>query len=162
MDFSLIGAAATSLGIAKDLAKAAIGVRDFNAQAATIAQMNEQILKAQDALFIHSANMNELQQKHFETLEKLRAMEKLIAERGRYSLFEISKGVFVYRSVAGEYVGHDGNPIPAQPDHYVCQRCFDKGIKSVLSRSANSYLITHRCTECGTHYLEQERAMHLR
>jgi len=161
MDLSLIATAASSLGLAKDLAKAAIGVRDFNAQATTIAQMNEQILKAQDALLTHSINMHELQQKYFETLEKLRAMEKLIAERGRYSLFEVSKGVFVYRVIPGEHVGHDGNPIPPEPEHYVCQPCFDKGVKSVLIRNHNSIDITHGCPECKTHYLESQGSIRI-
>lgn len=154
MDVSLISAAATALGVAKDLGKAAIGVRDFNQMATTVAQMNEQLLKAQDALFGHMVDMSKLQQEHAEALDELRAIKKLLAERGRYALFEISEGVFVLRVKPGEHIGHDGNPLPAEPDHYVCQRCFDKGIKSILVRTESSLDVCHVCHECNVEYRE--------
>src|SRR5579875_3881677 len=137
-----------------------IGIRDFNQVAGTVAQINEQLLKAQDSLFVHSANLRELQERYFEAREKISAMEKLIAERGRYSLFEISKGIFVYRAHAVEHVAHDGNPVPPEPAHYVCQRCFDSGVKVVLQRSTFYGLVNLVCSSCKTEYATDERVPH--
>lgn len=158
MDFGLISSAVSSLVAAKDIGAAMIGVRDGNLVAGTIAQMNEQILKAQEALLTHSLQMSELQQRHFETLEKLRAMEKLVSDRGSYSLAEIQPGSFAYRSNATERLSHDGNPVLSEPLHYVCQPCFDKNIKVVLQKTwfyGSAKLV---CGECKAELYSGERA----
>jgi hypothetical protein len=156
MDFSLIKAAVTSIGAAKELGQAMVGVRDFNMVAGTVAQINEQLLKAQDALFTHNANLSELQQENFELREQLRAIKELVAQRGRYSLFEITKGSFVYRAYATQRVGHDGNPVPAEPEHYICQACFDGGIKVVLQRSTFYGSVKLCCSRCKAEYAAGE------
>lgn len=148
MDLGLITSAVRSIGAAKELTQAMIGVRDFNMVAGTVAQINEQLLKAQDALFTHNADMSELQQKNLEMLQELRAMKELIAQRGRYSLFEISKGAFVYRLKPVEAIAHDGNPVAPEPDHCVCQRCFDNGVKVVLQRDVIWGNVNLRCYGC--------------
>jgi hypothetical protein len=148
MDFSLMSTAVSSLSAAKELGKAMVGVRDFNTIAGTVAQMNEQLLKAQDALFAHNTSLNELQQKYFETTEKLRTMERIMAERGRYALFEITKGSFVYRSKPAEIIANDGNAVLAEPLHYVCQRCFDSGTKVVLQRKVFYGAVELCCSNC--------------
>ena len=130
MDYSLISAAATSIGVAKDLAKAALGLRDFNEFSAVISQLNEQLLNAQDSLFAHNSQIHGLQQQYFDAVEKLRELEKVMAERGNYSLFELSSGFFVYRLNAAQ---NGGDTSTAEPLHYLCQLCFDRDrFKSVL------------------------------
>lgn len=152
MDFGLITSAVGALVSAKDLGAAMIGVRDSNLVAVKVAQMNEQILKAQEALLTHSLQMGELQQRHFETLEKLREMEKLVAERGAYVLHEIHPGSFVYRSHRAEGSAHNGDPVTAEPLHYVCQPCFDKNIKVVLQEATFYGKISLKCSACATEY----------
>lgn len=157
MDFGLISSAVGALVSAKDLGAAIVGVRDNNMVATKVSQMNEQILKAQEALLTHSLQMGELQQRYFEALEKLRVVEKLVAERGRYTLFEISKGFFVYRAQIAEAVGNDGNPTVAEPAHYVCQPCFDEDIKVVLQRTEFYGTVRLKCINCATEYDTDER-----
>lgn len=152
LDLSLISTAVRSIGAAKELGQAMLGVRDFNMVASTVTQINEQLLKAQDALFTHNADMSELQQKNIEMLQELRAMKELIAERGRYALFEPTKGYFVYRVKAVESIGHDGNPVAAQPDHCVCQRCFDSGVKVVLQRTSFYGKVSLSCNACKAEF----------
>ncbi|AOY96880.1 hypothetical protein BKK79_35905 [Cupriavidus sp. USMAA2-4] len=130
MDFSLLSGAATAITIAKDVGRAAIGIRDANQLAAVISQMNEQLLKAQDALFSHNAQLLALQQDHFEACQKLRELEKTLLDRRRYALFEITQGSFVYRADAQPVPGEAGEPSVTEPVHYVCQRCFDGPQKS--------------------------------
>ena len=156
MDFGLISSAVSSLVAAKDIGAAMIGVRDGNLVAGTIAQMNEQILKAQEALLTHSLQMSELQQRHFEALEKLRTMEKLVADRGRYALTELEPGSFAYRSLVPERT-NDGDHAVPEPTHYVCQPCFDQDLKVVLQRQDTYGKITLRCSACRTDYPTGER-----
>lgn len=132
MDFSLVSAAITSIKTAKDIAGSALAVRDWNLVATEIAKMNDQLLKAQDALFSHNSQLLELQQQLFETTEKLRKAEESIAERGRYSLVDVGGGQWAYRVNVSPVQGGSGEPSASQFPHYVCQPCFDNGRKVVL------------------------------
>lgn len=94
--------------------------------------MNDQLLKAQDALFSHNAQLLALQQQLFETTEKLRKAEETIAERGRYSLVDVGGGQWAYRVNIVPTRSGAGEPRAAQSAHYVCQPCFDNGRKVIL------------------------------
>lgn len=152
MDFSLITGAISSLGTAKKLADAALDVRDFNNAATAIAQITEQLLDAQQRLLAHNAALLELQQEHFEATKELRKLREALAERERYSLFELSPDVFVYRVDVPPQLGGTTEPGDPKPKHYLCQRCFDKGVKSVLQGLSKVGRITLTCTECNTQF----------
>src|SRR5690242_4880264 len=117
MDISLVTGAVTAIKAARELGSAALKIRDFNQFAGTIAKINDQLLRAQESLFAHNADMLELQQKYFESCEELRKLKAIAAERERYSLQELDRGVFAYqlKSPAGTE-GSEGEPL-----HYLCQ-----------------------------------------
>ncbi|HKT28781.1 hypothetical protein [Dyella sp.] len=138
MDYASISTAFTALSHAKQLGEAMIGLRDFNKVASIISEMNGQLLKAQDNLFTHNAQFAELQGKYFEACEEIRKLNEALAERGRYALFQLSPGVFVYR--ASEASG--------EPQHYLCQPCFDSGKKAVLQKNRKYGTITIDCPMC--------------
>lgn len=151
MDISYISATVVALNAAKDIAKAAVGIRDFNALAATVSQLNEQILKAQDSLFSHQSQLIALQKELGETKERLRLAEKVLEDRGRYELVELSIGVFVYRNKVD-----DGEAL-AGALHLLCQPCFDAGRKAVLMRDESADgSISHVCPLCRVVYVERE------
>jgi len=148
MDLSLITAIASAISSAKQLGQAAIGVRDFNEMAPVIAQLNDQLLKAQDAMFKHNSELLVLQQQQFETTEKLRKVEEALAQRGRYTLVELAEGIFVYRVNVAPIAGNVDNPVGTEPAHHVCQSCFDKGVKAVLQRTVNYGAVSLDCPIC--------------
>lgn len=149
MDLSSISIAVSSLMQAKEIGQAALAFRDFNETAGAITQINEKLLKAQDGLFAHNTQLMELQQKYFEATDELRKLKEAIAERGRYSLFEFTAGSFVYRvNVAPESSG-TGDPGRAEPEHYVCQPCFDRGVKVVLQRRNSMGADYFDCNACS-------------
>lgn len=154
MDISYISATITALSTARDIAKTAVGIRDFNAMAATVSQLNDQILKAQDSLFSHQSQLIALQEELREAKERLRLAEKVVEDRGRYQLVELSLGVFVYLSKSGEREDLAGTP------HYLCQPCFDVGRKAVLLRDENASAISHVCPLCRVVYLEKKKPQH--
>lgn len=132
MDATQIGIVASSISVAKDIAKAMVGIRDHNLVAEKVAALTDQLLKAQEALLAHNTAMFELQNEHFEAREKLREVEKALSEKGRYTLIDLGRGYLAYRVDAPPEQGGAADPSSAEAPHYVCQQCFDAGRKSVL------------------------------
>ncbi|WP_114240136.1 hypothetical protein [Dyella sp. C9] len=157
MDFSQISIAVGALKTAKEIGQAALAFKNFNETAGAIAQINEQLLKAQDGLFAHNSQLMELQQKYFEATEELRKLKEALAQRGRYSLFEISDRVFVYRVDGSPQNRGTGAPSSPEPLHYLCQPCFDKGAKSVLRKKNEWGVISLECPTCKEEFLTNDR-----
>lgn len=132
MDLSLISTAFTALRAAKDIGNAAIELRDWNQMVGEITKINGELLKAQDALFTHNANLLELQQQMTQMINDLRLANEALAERGRYTLFEIGRGKLVYRFNVVQAESEGAEALAHQPIHYLCQPCFDLGRKMVL------------------------------
>ena len=132
MDISMITGAINSINLARDIGKTFLAVRDFNEMASIVAKLNDELLKAQDSLFRHNAELLSIQQEQFETTKKLREAEESLAERGRYTLVEVSDRMFAYMVNITPAGSHVSNPVPPQVLHYLCQPCFDKGHKGVL------------------------------
>ena len=128
----MITGAISSINLAKDIGKTLLAIRGFNEVAPVVAKLNDELLKAQDALFRHNTELLALQQKQFEITEELRKAKESIAERGHYTLVEVSDRMFAYRVNIPPVSSDVSNPVPAQVLHHLCQPCFDKGIKAVL------------------------------
>lgn len=157
MDISLLEGAFVSLNLAKEMGKAALGLRDFNEMAPALGRLNDQLLKAQDALFAHNAQLLALQNEKFETAKQLAELKEALAQKGRYSLVELSLGIFVYRANFTPVDGHVSDPVSAQPIHYLCCACFDKGVKVVLRRVEYAHAVTHCCSGCKEYFLETRK-----
>jgi len=90
----------------------------------------------------------DMQQKNMQLLEdkkvvenKYKELEDKLNERDKYSLFEFTEGVFVYKSISDN-----------QPKHFLCQNCFDKGVKSIFrSQSDPIWGKTLICAENSEH-----------
>ncbi|AJQ88075.1 hypothetical protein [Xanthomonas oryzae] len=152
MDFSSVGTALTSLQLAKEALNSILGIRDFNALAPKIAAINDQLLKAQDGLSMYAAKVADLQEKLLAATAELAQLKEKADERERYTLVELSSGIFVYRLKDGDdrhNVPVEGN---AEPFHYLCQKCFHEGTKSILQQSAGVTKITLDCFNCGAKY----------
>jgi hypothetical protein len=153
MDASHLSVIASAIGTAKDITKTLLGIRDFKLVAEQTAALNDSLLKAQDALLSHNTALLQLQDEHFKAREELRKLRKALNERGRYSLVELASDNFAYRvNISPEQSGTSQPGVP-EPAHYVCQKCFDKGIKAVLvgaiiknTRGFSNGLL---CPECG-------------
>lgn len=132
MDWSAFGAITSSITAATDIAKGLSAVRDGALISEKTAAIMEQLLQAQQGLLAHNAALLQLQGEHFKTSEELRKLKEAASERGRYSLVDIGNRCFAYRVNVGPQVGGTADPGFSEPVHYICQPCFDKGVKSVL------------------------------
>jgi hypothetical protein len=136
IDISFLGAATTSLSAARDIARSLIGLRDFNHRATFVSSLNEQILQAQDGLLAHNAPLFALQQENFALTKKLARTEEILADRGRYTLVEISDRTFVMGLNKRIEATAQDLANGAELDHYLCQPCFDvRRQKVVLTMS---------------------------
>ncbi|QVN18740.1 hypothetical protein [Burkholderia pyrrocinia] len=155
MDVSLLNAAVMSITAAKELGKAAIGLRDFNELAATVTQLNDQILKAQDSLFMLQGELFREQQKYFEAEKKVRELEKLIEDRGKLVLVDIGRGLRAYQIEDDGVPGAEGSPARSQPLNIFCQPCFDgKGLRSTLQPHLYMGSFTgYECRVCKERFL---------
>lgn len=149
MDLASIGTAFTAIDLIRKGLSAAIDVRDFNQAAAELSKLNEALLSAQAALLAQNSALFQLQTEKFETAEKLRKLQEALTEKARYDLFDLGGGVFVYRTNAGPSLGGPGDPASAQPEHFLCQPCFDAGKKSVLRRWSDR---EWNCTLCKNYF----------
>lgn len=125
-----IGAALAAAGATLNLARAGLEARDEAKIKAAISDMGARLAAANSAALLLSEQARLLSAKLAEVEAELRDAKQRIAERERYVLHEIATGRFVYR-----FVPEGGNQTEVQwkiPVHYLCQACFDKGIKAVL------------------------------
>lgn len=158
MDWSIVTGALASLKTAKEIGGSLLELNNFSESAAKVAELNSLLLQAQERLFTHNTQLAELQQQHFESREELRKLRESIAQRDRYTLFELSNGVFVYRVDVSPRLSGTGDPLPTEPEHYVCQRCADKGVKSVLQKRSGPTVVHLFCGECGGKFPTGDRS----
>lgn len=142
-----LSTAYTAMSSAVDFVKTAIQARDE-------ARINEALAEIQQKRVDLSMAAIELIEKscalaiaNSELANKVAELERKLNERTHYALFEVAPGRFVYRFVPDE---GDSNP-----EHYVCQLCYDKGIKSVLRFYAtmDGHSKRYACAACesGAH-----------
>lgn len=155
MDLSLIGAATAALSAARDIGKSAIGIRDFNQVAAAIAQVNDQLLKAQDSLFTHQSQLLAIQQELFGLKDTLRQKESALIEAqdeiaklkqkklnlDSYERVRHAGGAWVYRR---KDVSPDNEDEPVY-----CDNCFEQEQLSVLQPGTGENRTRLVCQRCG-------------
>jgi hypothetical protein len=117
---SLLGAAKTSL----DLLKLGLDVRDDQKVREAMTDLNEKLFSLSMASFSAAQSLNELQAAVAALEANNRELEAKLKERSAYVLHEVKPGSFCYRFQPEEGA--------VEPVHYLCQVCYDKGVKSVL------------------------------
>jgi hypothetical protein len=129
MDISAVGSGFSALQGLRAIATTLLEVRDFTKLAGIQGDLQQKILDVQGAMLDLQATLS-AKSDAFETLKaRTTQLENAARERERYELYEIRPGAFVYRR-------REEVP-PIEPRHYLCQQCFDKGVKAVM-RSIDS------------------------
>jgi hypothetical protein len=114
-----IAAALSGIKGAIEIAKAALDARDDAKAKAAIADMMGLLLEANTSALAMSSEARKLSADLDTAMRELRQLQERQREREKYELHEVARGRFVYRS-------------QVEPAHYLCQNCFDTGVKSVL------------------------------
>jgi hypothetical protein len=152
MDVTTITTALTGIKTACDLASTAISARDEAKLARAQKLFSDEIVKVNLACL-------DLVAKNAAALSQIQALEKLAAqseasvaelvrqkaEREKYDLHELSKGVFVLAEIEASQDGRSA--------HYLCQPCMDNmAKKGVLQRHQSGFAVVQRCPACNNEY----------
>lgn len=122
-----IAGALASARAAFDLLKVAVDARDQLKLQAAMAELQSKLMDSMSAGLAAAEKAAALQAQLLGLEREKAEIERQLREREQYALHELVPGAFVY---ASKLVAQ-GNGVPL---HYLCQPCFDKGVKSVLRR----------------------------
>jgi hypothetical protein len=112
-----------------DLLKGAVAARDDAKIQAAIADMATRLTDATLAALSSAEKASSLQAQLQALQRDKEGLEAKLVERSMYELHEVRPGAFVYKLKA-QAQGEN-------PPHYLCQHCYDKGIKSILTTRAD-------------------------
>lgn len=127
---SAMSALSTALG----LAKTAVEARDESKLNAALADINTKHLALSMAALQLADSLNACQAAKADLERENRDLRAKAEYRGRYTLHELAPGRFAYR--------HTPIANSLEPEHHLCQICYDKGVKSVLHTIKDSMLGT--------------------
>lgn len=135
----------TSLATIKDLGSALFRERDQQKAAAIQIDLTDKVIQAQVQLSTMLAAAIDKDQTIQALRDQVRALEQAQNERDRYALHRLGDGsegdYFVYKLRAPA----DLKERAEEPEHYLCQTCFDAGKKSVLVHNGSGYWFCHLC-----------------
>jgi hypothetical protein len=142
VDISAIGAVATSLNTAVNIAKAMIDVRDATAFQGKVFELQRAIIDAQQSVFAANEERSTLIQKVGQLEKHISELEAWAAEKQRYELIQIAPGLVAY-AVKDGMRGFE-------PFHYLCANCYTAGKKSYLQQHIRGPLVDrYKCNACG-------------
>jgi hypothetical protein len=120
---------------AKDLGLALVSERDRHKAAAIQIEFTEKIVQAQANLLQVLGIATEQAEALRTARERVGELEAGQREAQRYQLVEVvaGRGIYAYRLRPASELDERRD----EPVHFLCQPCFDRGIKSVLQRSLN-------------------------
>lgn len=155
MDVNMLGTAVSCLTAATDIGKSIVGIRDATVANTKVIEIQELLLKAQQSLFGHSAELQRLQQENFDLRERLRSLESEALNKLNYTLVELKAGNWTLARKANKDI-----PDVFVPMHYVCQPCFSLGREVVLLRDKFYGAVHYDCPVCKTRILSDESEPH--
>lgn len=133
----------------KQAAGVIVDARDAQVLAAAKLELMERLAEANMQLLqvigLATKQASDLQA----AIERVRQLEAHQSERARYQLVEAAhgRGVFAYRlRASGELTERQDEPV-----HFLCQPCFDAGIKVILRLSPNRCVLL--CPTEARHHL---------
>jgi len=132
-----------------DLASTALAARDHAKVQEALQGLNEKLLALTTVALANAEKAMTLQASLVEAQHINAELERQIADRERYRLQAITPGAFAYRSQP-QAEGDD-------PAHYLCQPCYDKGIKAVLREIADTEYRRGKwvCPESSSHAVQK-------
>lgn len=136
----------SSLATIKDLGSALFRERDQLKAAAIEIDLTDKVIQAQAQLSQMLAAAIDKDQTIQVLRDQVRALEQAQNERDRYVLHRLGDGsegdYFVYKLRAPADLKERAD----EPEHFVCQTCFDAGKKSVLVHNGEGYWFCHLCS----------------
>ena len=119
-----IATALASIQTTVDLIKAGIEARDQGKVRAAVADLSARYADLSMAALALSEKLRAVDASLAQLERENRELRKQLEERLAYKLYEVKPGLFCYR--------FEPSADSEEPAHYLCQPCYDKGVKSVM------------------------------
>lgn len=134
----MVGEAIAGLGALKtafDLAKGLKDIDNATSRNAAVIELQEKILAAQSTQATLIERVGDLE-------KEMAALKAWGADKARYELIDLHRGLFAYVPRQGEDKG--------EPPHALCANCYQRGFKSILQSSGhpNVHERTWDCQVC--------------
>lgn len=140
VDAVAIAGAMNSLKIALDLLNGAKAARDTKLIGEALEQIRARLIEAQMLVLEAQQTISALLDSERELKRKLMELEEWEREKQRYEMIEFDPGRIVYR-VKEAARG-------AEPVHYACPSCFQKGQKSIMQARSYYGQVFVKCPVC--------------
>lgn len=140
-----IGAALTSAKTLYDAARAAMEARDDAKLKTAMVELQGKLYDATQAAITSISEAMALQNALRAATDELNEMKRKEADRERYTLTQLpgeGKQFAFARKPSAE--GDD------EPPHYLCQGCYDRGLKFVLQGTEGQFWWEYSCPGCKT------------
>jgi hypothetical protein len=124
VDVSAIAGVMSSLKVAGDITKAAVGLRDAQALQTKVIELQGVILSAQSSAITAQTDQFSLLERVRDLETKMAQLEAWEAEKQRYKLTDYGGGTFAYE-LKPEAAG-------SEPMHRLCATCYQQGHKAIL------------------------------
>lgn len=134
-----IKAAMDSIRAVSDILKASQDLRNYNALATAIAELNTKLMEATTAALASNEKQATLANRIVELERQLADQVDWTQTKARCELFQFPTGTLAYALKAGME--------ELQPHHYLCVNCFDRKEVSKLQASANRRFLN--CNLCN-------------
>jgi len=144
---SALAAAGTLLGIAKG----ALEARDEAKVREALSEIQVKLFEATSAALDIAGKASALQGALSEAQDENRVLKAQAAERETYTLAELRTGAYAYARSDPQGGQHHEPP-------YLCQACYDKGLKAVLRLSPETeyQVAVWRCPNVPSHAISME------
>lgn len=147
-DMTLISQTFTSLQSASQLAKALIGLRDSAMIDAKVIELRDLLIEAQGSTMQAQTEQSALIQEVRDLKKQIMDMENWDKEKQRYQLIEPWARCVVY-PLKETSKG-------TEPAHYICEHCYQAGIKSILHNHTHYRPVHIRVLKCSHCTFENE------
>jgi len=142
-DMALIQGAITSLQTASDIAKSFLKLKSIADNQGKVIELQSAILAAQTSALAAQSEQSSMIQRIRDLEEEIARVKAWKETAERYQLVSPWTGAFVYalKKQSGS----------TEPPHWLCQKCYEDGNKSILQRAADSAVTwAYNCSRCNT------------
>lgn len=126
---------------ASDITQSMLALKTDAAVTTKVVELNGVLMGLQSQLYAAQMERAALSGRIAELEAKVASYETWEQEKQRYQLHQFAEGGFAY-ALTQEMRG-------SEPTHYICSRCYEDGIKSILQRGNDGWfraLVCHRCS----------------